>query len=99
MLLLKSVRFLILFLSLDFSFLGGLDISLILKKAFIFYLRGDNMTGVLGWIDEWFSKGLFTLFVICAIKKIYLNLWFFNFLNFNFHNIQVVNILVITLLT
>ena len=50
--LLKSVRFLIFFLSLDFSFLEGLDISLILKKAFILDLRGDNMARVSGWIDS-----------------------------------------------
>ena len=47
--LLKSVIFLIFlifFLNLDFSFLEGLDISLILKKAFILDLRGDNMAGI-----------------------------------------------------
>ena len=62
--ILKSVRFLIFFLSLDFSFLEGLDISLISKKAFILDLRSYNMVGVSGWIDGWFLEGLFTLFGI-----------------------------------
>ena len=64
------------FLSLDFSFLERLDISLILKRAFILYLRGDNMAGIR--MDRWmvFRRFIYFVWNLRYQEKFYLNLWF-----------------------